>query len=142
MFDKLKNAVHFATCPNCVAINTIVGKHVSETVFVRVESFIVVATSFDCVRCKESFFPIEGDLSWVLACESYRERHHLVQAAEIIAFREGFSMTQEALAEHLGWDANIVQRYEEGKLQSDEHDYVLRLVMENPEIFLGRPRLN
>ena len=51
---------------------------------------------------------------------------------EIKAFRKRYGLTQGELSKLLGWGPVTLSRYENGALQDEVHDKMLRLAM-NPE---------
>ncbi|MCL4416760.1 MAG: DUF4065 domain-containing protein [Actinobacteria bacterium] len=59
----------------------------------------------------------------------YRKRHGLLQPEEIRNWRRVNSLTQGELAKLLGIGIATINRYENGALQDESHDRMLRLVM-------------
>ena len=60
----------------------------------------------------------------------------MMQPADITALRERYGLTQVELASLLGWGLVTFSRYENGALQSEAHEKVLRMV-ERPDILLS-----
>lgn len=123
-------------CPNCEKETTLERIRDEEVIDVRGEKIAVDVEYFRCTECDAEFRDPRSDEDPLDdAYREYRRRHGMVQPEEIKAFRKRFALTQQQLADLLGWGAVTLSRYENGALQDEAHDTVLRLVME-PENLL------
>jgi putative zinc finger/helix-turn-helix YgiT family protein len=120
-------------CPHCEAEREIEVIHEIEKVDVRGESFEVPANHYRCKTCKGDFEdPKDGFGFLEKAYQEYRMRHGMIRPAEIKAFRKKYGLTQSELSKLMGWGPVTLSRYENGALQDEVHDKILRLAM-SPE---------
>lgn len=75
MINERLNADHFKVCPYCTGEGTVHRIESDDTVIVRGESFLVPVIYFECIRCCESFQPVEGDQGLALAKATYKKLH-------------------------------------------------------------------
>lgn len=123
-------------CPYCEAQREMEIIDKIEKVEVRGESIEVPAGHYRCKVCKADFEDPKGGFDFLeKAYEQYRSRHGMVRPAEIKAFRKKFGLTQGELSKLMGWGPVTLSRYENGALQDEVHDKMLRLAM-NPENLL------
>ena len=81
-----------------------------------------------CSRCGEEVWSDEdGDALLLNAYRLYRDRKDLLQPEEIRVRRSQCGLSQEELDQELGWSPGTVAAYEDGTLQTREHDAALRL---------------
>jgi len=120
-------------CPYCEKQRDLEIVKKVETIDVRGESIGVPASYYKCRTCKGEFDdPKSGADPLEKAYTEYRRRHGMVQPSEMKAFRKRYGLTQAELSKLLGWGPVTLSRYENGALQDDVHDKMLRLAM-NPE---------
>ncbi|MCK5827857.1 DUF4065 domain-containing protein [Candidatus Bipolaricaulota bacterium] len=86
-----------------------------------------------CTECGEDIF-LTGleEQNFKRAYDAYRRENDLLTAAEIVAIREQYGLSQRALAQLVGWGEVTVSRYENGAIQTRGHDHFLRL-LKDPE---------
>ena len=120
-------------CPFCEAQRAIEIIKKIERVAVRGESIEIPVSHYRCKTCKGDFEDPKNGFDFVeKAYEEYRRRHGVTQPAEIKAFRKKYGLTQSELSKLMGWGPVTLSRYENGALQDDVHDKMLRLAM-NPD---------
>jgi putative zinc finger/helix-turn-helix YgiT family protein len=120
-------------CPYCETQREIEVVKKVEKVDVRGESIEISASHYKCKACEGEFEDPKGGFDFVeKAYKEYRRHHGMMQPAEIKAFRKKYGLTQAELSKLLGWGPVTLSRYENGALQDDVHDKMLRLAM-NPE---------
>jgi putative zinc finger/helix-turn-helix YgiT family protein len=120
-------------CPYCEAQREIEIVEKIEKVTVRGESIEVPAGHYRCKTCKGDFEdPKDGFNFLEKAYEEYRRRRGMIRPADIKAFRKKHGLTQSELSKLMGWGPVTLSRYENGALQDEVHDKMLRLAM-NPE---------
>jgi len=71
-----------------------------------------------------------GPDSLALAYREYRHRHDMLQPEQIRDRRKQYGLTQKELGQLLGWGGVTLSRYENGALQVEAHEKILRLAME------------
>jgi len=104
---------------------------------IRSKTIPVEVTYYHCINCGNDYeFPqsLEED-PFNIAYRSYREKSRLLQPEEIRAFRTNLGLTQKEFSEILGIGIATLNRYENGALQSEAHDNIIRLYMD-PDILI------
>ncbi len=120
-------------CPCCEAQREVEVVKKNEKMDIRGELIEVSASHYKCKTCEGEFEdPKEGFDFVEKAYEEYRRRHGMMQPSEIKAFRKKYGLTQAELSKLLGWGPVTLSRYENGALQDDVHDKMMRLAM-SPE---------
>jgi putative zinc finger/helix-turn-helix YgiT family protein len=117
-------------CPNCekeTEIEKIAG---NEEILVRGEPIKVNSIYCVCHECGVEFENTRNTSSLSEAYREYRRRHAMLQPEEIREWRKKYGLTQKELAALLGWGDVTLSRYENGALQDDAHEKILRLALE------------
>ncbi|GMR08409.1 MAG: DUF4065 domain-containing protein [Gammaproteobacteria bacterium] len=117
-------------CPNCEKETELELVRAKEVVEVRGEPIEVEAEFFKCTECGADFENTRGPDSLALAYREYRHRHDMLQPEQIRDWRKQYGLTQKELGQLLGWGGVTLSRYENGALQVEAHEKILRLVME------------
>jgi len=120
-----------AYCPLCETEADLDLVSVQEDITVRGENITVPATYLKC-DAKGHIVPSSDypDDPLELAYREFRRRHNMLQPEEIRDFRLSRGFTQRELSSLLGWGGATLSRYENGALQDEAHDRLLRLAME------------
>lgn len=120
-----------ALCPECGKIILPEIKEELRKVKLRGEEFEVRSSMPVCPECGKSFLMkgVEND-SYTLATGLYRKKHNLLPAGEIRQIRERYRLSPKPFARLLGWGELTVYKYENGGVQDDAHDEVLKLIKE------------
>lgn len=115
-------------CPNCD--KTIIPKEITERrkYLIKGEDVEIDDRINRCPECNEEWSQEGFDFASE-AYRVYRTRHHMLQPEEIKNFRKSLGLTQEELANLMGWSESTVNRYEKGALQERSHDNALRMAM-------------
>jgi putative zinc finger/helix-turn-helix YgiT family protein len=118
-------------CPKCGSFQETYEVTAEQTLPVRGENITVSGTVRRCSVCEEALVSEEHD-SAILekAYALFRERHGLLTPQEIRSIREGYGLSQRAMARLLGCGDVTIHRYESGALQDAAHDRLLRLIRE------------
>ena len=117
-----------AFCPNCEKETQQILVKRTENVNVRGELIPVEFEYFHCDECNESYeiqLPDYDPL--VAAYREYRERRGLLQPEKIKELRKELGLSQKVFSKILGVGIATLNRYENGALQSEAHDQVIRL---------------
>jgi len=120
-------------CPNCEEYTEATSRVEKEVYNVRGEPIEIEAEVVICQKCREKIFDEERDSrNFEKAYSLYRKKHNLLPPDEIRTIREKYGLSQRALARLLGWGEITIHRYENGAIQDNAHDSLLRFVA-NPE---------
>jgi putative zinc finger/helix-turn-helix YgiT family protein len=118
-------------CPNCEKETPLVHVRKTEDLNVRGEIIPVEVEYFRCEECGEEFEkPGPGIDPLEIAYREYRRRKGMVQPEEIYKFRKKYGLTQKEFSDLLGIGIASLNRYENGALQDEAHDRILRLSMD------------
>jgi len=123
-------------CTNCEKVTTFTRIINEETFPVKGEEIKVNAEYCKCDNCgDEVFAPGINPDPFDLAYREYRKRHGLLQPESIRSWRKAHKLTQHEMASLLGLGNATLNRYENGALQNESHERLLRLAM-NPANYL------
>lgn len=119
-------------CPACRAERHLLEVRRRESHRLRGEVIELEADVLTCGACGNSVSHAERDDRILKAVyDEYRRRHGMLMPEEIMRLRERYGLSQRALARLLGWGDVTIHRYENGALQDNAHETVLRQ-LENP----------
>jgi len=123
-------------CTNCEKVTTF-KRIIKEEIFpVKGKEIKVNAEYCKCDNCgDEVFAPGINPDPFDLAYREYRKRHGLLQPESIRSWRKAYKLTQHEMASLLGLGIATLNRYENGALQNESHERLLRLAM-NPDNYL------
>ena len=117
-------------CPNCGKENTLSLVHEVEEFNVRGEIIPIEVEYFRCKACGEEMMQLRTeDDPLNKAYREYRCRKGMLQPEEIHEFRQNLGLTQKEFSELLGIGVASLSRYENGALQEQAHDQILRFGM-------------
>ena len=123
----MNEAVRKNFCPNCEDQRQFLRQTRREEYNVRGEAIEIDVAVLVCRTCEETVVdrqvledPIE------LAFVQYRERKGLLTPGQIKDCRTRYSLSQKAFATLLGMSEATINRYEQGVLQDEAHDNMLR----------------
>jgi len=116
-------------CPNCEEYADVKLGVEKEVYNVRGEPIEIEAEVAICQKCRNKIFDEERDSrNLEKAYSQYREKHNLLSPNEIRTIREKYGLSQRALSRLLGWGEITVHRYENGAVQDNVHESLLRLI--------------
>lgn len=122
-----------AFCPNCEEYTEATLGVEKEVYNVRGEPIEIEAEVVICQKCGKKIFDEERDSrNLEKAYSLYRENHNLLSPDEIRTIREKYGLSQRALSRLMGWGEITVHRYENGAVQDNAHNNLLRLI-EDPQ---------
>lgn len=120
-------------CPNCEEYTEATFGVEEEVYNVRGEPIEIEARVASCQKCEAKIFDEERDSrNLEKAYSQYREKHNLLSPDEVRIIREKYGLSQRALSRLLGWGEITIHRYENGAIQDNVHDSLLRLI-EDPQ---------
>ena len=117
-------------CPHCEKETSIRHIKENERFEVRGESIEVPVEYYQCDECGETFENTRDHDPLVTVYKEYRRRYDMLQPDDIKQWRKRYGLTQKELSQILGWGGATLSRYENGALQVDAHEKLLRLAME------------
>ena len=117
-------------CPGCEKETHIERMEKLEQFEVRGETIESVAEFHRCSECHATFENTRGLDALAEAYREYRKRHDMLQPEHIQEWRKGLGLTQKELSILLGWGGATLSRYENGALQDEAHEKMLRMVRE------------
>jgi len=121
-----------AFCPNCEKVTSQRLINKIEEIDIRGELVPIHLHYYQCEECGEGYEKSRPDYDPLdAAYREYRSKKGLVQPEEIKQFRKTLGLTQKELSEILGIGIATLNRYENGALQSEAHDQVIRLCMQS-----------
>jgi len=89
-----------------------------------------------CSECGNDIFIKEIDNENLLRlCSKYKELAHFLTSKEISDFRERYKISQSELSNILGFRKMTINRYENGVIQSQAHDDILRSIIDDDAFF-------
>ena len=122
-------------CTNCekeAEFERIIKK---ETFNVRVEQITVNVEYLKCKECGDLILnPAVNHDPFELAYRKFREEHALLQPEEISSWRKAHHLTQGEFARLLGVGVATLNRYENGALQNESQEKLLRLAMDSSNL--------
>jgi len=120
-----------AFCPNCEAETGQSFVEKIEQFNIRGESIPVQLSFYHCQECGADFEIPNPNYDPVdEAYREYRRSKQMVQPDEIKKFRKELGLTQKELSEILGFGIATLNRYENGALQTEAHDQIIRMCMQ------------
>lgn len=117
-------------CPSCEKETPIEKIERQETITVRSEKIPVKVEVYLCKTCKSEFENTRSPDALESAYRVYRDRHGMLQPEAIRDWRKSHGLTQRELSSLLGWGGATLSRYENGALQDEAHEKIMRLAME------------
>lgn len=122
-------------CPNCGKENGLSLVRETEAFNVRGEIIPVDVEYYRCEECGEELVQLRTDDDPLdKAYREYRQRKGLVQPEEIREFRQNLGLTQKEFSEILGIGVASLSRYENGALQEQAHDQLLKYGMDTTNL--------
>lgn len=122
-------------CPNCGNENGLTLIRETEEFNVRGEMIPVEIEYCRCEDCGEEMMQLRTDDDPLeKAYREYRQRKGMVQPEEIREFRQHLGLTQKEFSELLGIGVASLSRYENGALQEQAHDRILKFGMDTTNL--------
>ncbi len=116
-------------CPNCEEYTKTMQGIENEVYNVRGEPIEIEADVNICQKCRATIFDEERDSrNLEIAYNLYRKKHNILLPDEIRGIRQKYGLSQRALSRLLRWGEITIHRYENGALQDNVHDDLLRFI--------------
>lgn len=123
-------------CPSCERDRLFRREQRDRDFDVRGERVRLVMPLWACAECGETIVDDEFGDPIEKAFDAYRERHNLLKPAEIQEIRTQWGLSQAAFAALLGMSQTTINRYEQGALQQEKEDELIRMCR-SPEHIRG-----
>lgn len=118
-------------CPVCGKTGEWEQVATHENFEVRGENIPVEFTILRCPNCQTEFEDLRSTIDpYILAYEEYRNRKGMIHPIQIKEFRQKYDLTQKELSNLLGIGGITLSRYENGALQDEAHDRLLKFIFE------------
>ncbi len=89
-----------------------------------------------CNVCeKDLYIPEIENENFKNLYNKYRELANIISAEEIIKFRDRYNISQRELTSIFSWGKMTINRYERGAIPSQSHNDLLKLMIDNGNIF-------
>lgn len=119
-------------CPECEQISDLETVLKDLEIVVRGEPIGITTELLHCLSCDEEFKDLKSDVDLLdLAYREYRNRHNMLMPEEIKNLRRQYGLTQNELSDLLGWGGATLSRYENGALQGEANERMLRMLAES-----------
>ena len=124
-------------CSNCETLSGFSIETHCQEVKIKGDVTRVEFTISKCNNCEDEVYrPKTGNANpFVEAFNEYRKRHGLLKPMEIKKWRKAYGLTQTDLSNLLGLSVVSISRYENGSLQNESHDKLIRLAMNPSNLF-------
>jgi len=133
-YREMRDAMN-GYCPNCEKESPLLTIKKAEDFTVRGEVIRVEVEFYQCQVCGEEFENSKSTIDpYEIAYREYRSRKGMLQPEDIREFRIKRGLSQKEFSDLLGIGIASLNRYENGALQSDAHDRIMKLAM-NPGNF-------
>jgi putative zinc finger/helix-turn-helix YgiT family protein len=117
-------------CSNCEKIVELERFTGDKDFNVRGETIKIKVPFVKCPECGDVAMSMNAEIDpFQEAYREYRKRHKLLQPEEIKEWRKSIKLTQTELSRLLGIGVASLSRYENGSLQDESHDKLIRLTM-------------
>lgn len=124
-------------CPFCEKESEIEIITNTEEMEIRDLIIPVERAYYRCANCDEEFEIFDENYDpYDAAYREYRRRKGWLQPEDIKSFRESLGLTQQQLSDLLGIGIATLNRYENGALQSEVNNQLIKLCSETPETLL------
>lgn len=117
-------------CFNCDYEEELQPQKEEVIITVRGESIPATKEFYQCPNCGQAFTSSLGHDALDEAYREYRRRHNLLQPEEIRLLREQYGLSQQELNSLLGWKERTLSKYENGALQEEYQDTLLKFALE------------
>ena len=125
-------------CPICEK-ETAVNKIIEDVeITIRDEAIWISRVYFRCPDCGQEFENLHPETDYMdAAYREFRRRKGWLQPEDIKAFREELGLTQKQFSDLLGIGIATLNRYENGSLQSESHEQLIRLFFDDPGLLIS-----
>jgi len=116
-------------CGYCNSMQDVI--EIKETKNYQVKDTLIIAQTLTltCANCNEEVYDKGTEsINDTIIFDAYKKIHNLLTSKEIIHIREKYGLSQTSFSKILGFGLKTITRYENGSIQDEAHDNLLRLV--------------
>ncbi len=134
-------------CGNCEKMCEVVKSKEVREYEIKKTKVSAEITILTCKNCGEEVFDKDVEIANdILLFDDYKRKNSLLTANEIAKIREKYKISQATLSKILGFGIKTITRYENGTIQDNTHDNLLRLINKEENFFelwyLNKDRLS
>lgn len=116
-------------CGNCNSMQNVLEKEEVKNYQIKDTEITAQTLTLTCVNCNEQIYDkVTESINDIIIFDTYKKMHNLLTSTEIIHMREKYDLSQSAFSKILGFGLKTITRYENGSIQDEAHDNLLRLV--------------
>jgi putative zinc finger/helix-turn-helix YgiT family protein len=116
-------------CGNCEAMHDVIEKKEVREYEIKKTKVSGEITILTCSSCGEEVFDKDIEINNdIVLFDAYKKKHNLLTSKEIISIREKYHLSQATFSKVMGFGLKTITRYENGAIQDNTHDNLLRLV--------------
>ena len=115
-------------CANCELIQDAVIRIEVQEFKVKKNKVTAKIVILTCSQCGDEVYDKDNEVSNdIMIFDQYKKTKKLMTSKEIIRIREKYSISQVTLSKIMGFGIKTITRYENGAIQDNAHDNLLRL---------------
>jgi putative zinc finger/helix-turn-helix YgiT family protein len=123
-------------CGNCEAMHEIIETKETREYQIKDTKVSAEITILTCKHCGDEVYDKEVEISNdIILFDVYKKKHSLLTSKEIISIREKYGLSQATFSKVLGFGIKTITRYENGAIQDNTHDNLLRLASVESNFF-------
>ncbi|MDX9691068.1 MAG: type II toxin-antitoxin system MqsA family antitoxin [Acholeplasmataceae bacterium] len=116
-------------CGNCEAMHDVIDRKEVREYEIKKTKVSAEITILYCSHCHEEIYDKDIEISNdILLFDTYKKKHNLLTSKEVIRIREKYNLSQATFSKIMGFGIKTITRYENGAIQDNTHDNLLRLV--------------
>lgn len=116
-------------CGNCEAMHDIIERKELREYEIKKTKVAAEITILTCSHCGEEVYDRDIEIrNDIVLFDAYKKKHNLLTSKEIINIREKYNLSQATFSKIMGFGLKTITRYENGSIQDNTHDNLLRLV--------------
>lgn len=116
-------------CGSCEAMHDVIERKEIREYEIKKTKVSAEVTIIYCSHCNEEVYDKDIEINNdILLFDAYKKKHNLLTSKEIIRIREKYNLSQTTFSKIMGFGIKTITRYENGAIQDNTHDNLLRLV--------------
>lgn len=116
-------------CGYCDAFHEVNEKKETRIFAIKNTNIEAEITILTCQHCGEEVYDKDTEVSNdIILFDAYKKKQNLLTSKEVINIREKYGLSQATFSKIMGFGLKTITRYENGAIQDNTHDNLLRLV--------------
>lgn len=116
-------------CGNCEAMHEAIERKEVREYEIKKAKVTAKITILTCQHCGEEVYDKDTEISNdIILFDAHKKKHNLLTSKEIISIREKYGLSQATFSKIMGFGLKTITRYENGSIQDNTHDNLLKLV--------------